>query len=318
MTLSKMGKPSVNGSGLGRDMICPSQASRECMKGMIVNADDFGFTCGVNAGVIRGFRDGIITSTTIMANGRAFDDAVDCAKKNPELGVGCHLALVDGVSVEKPSAIPSLADNEGRLPATVALLTSRLLAGAVQGDDIARELRAQITKVLNAGLNPTHLDSHKHTHSHPRVMEQVARVADEFGIRKVRKPFENAGALVRSAFADGWSSFKQSMTALAARTGAPRFQNLAQSHGLRTPEYFWGVAATGRLNRELILAMIESMPHGVSELMCHPGQYDDELEHSRTRLKREREVELEALTDPAVRGAVEQQGIKLMDYRGLN
>lgn len=285
---------------------------------MIVNADDFGFTRGVNAGVIHGYCDGIITSTTIMANGRAFDDAVDCAKKNPELGVGCHLVLVDGVSVEKPSAIPSLADNEGRLPATVALLTSRLLAGAIRGHDIARELRAQIAKVLNAGISPTHLDSHKHTHSHPRIMEQVVRVADEFGIRNVRKPFEGAGSLVKSAFANGWGSFKQSMTALAAQTAAPRFQSLARSHGLRTPEHFWGVAATGRLNRESILSMIESMPEGVSELMCHPGQYDDELEHSRTRLKREREVELEALTDLAVRAAVERQGIKLMDYRGLN
>lgn len=288
------------------------------MKAMIVNADDFGLTRGVNAGVMRGFRDGIITSATIMANGRAFQDAVDSAKKSPKLGIGCHLVLVDGVSVETPSAIPSLADSEGNLPATVAVLTSRLLSGAVRGEDIGRELRAQITKVLNAGINPTHLDSHKHTHSHPRIMEQVVRVAGEFGIRRVRSPFENAGALLKSAFADGWGSLKQSTMALAARTGARRFQKLARAHGIRTPDHFWGVAATGRLNRESILSMLRSMPEGVNELMCHPGQYDDELEHARTRLKKEREAELEALTDHAVRAAIEQQEIKLMDYRGLN
>lgn len=285
---------------------------------MIVNADDFGYTRGVNSGAIRGFRDGIITSATIMANGRAFDDAVDCAKQNPQLGVGCHLVLVDGVSVENPNTIPSLADSEGNLPATVAVLTSRLLAGRVRGEDIARELRAQVAKVLSAGINPTHLDSHKHTHSHPRVMEQVVRVADEFGIRCVRNPFERAGALIKSALADGWDSFKQSMAALLAHTAAPRFLELARTHGIRTPEHFWGVAATGRLNRESILSILGAMPEGVSELMCHPGQYDDELERSRTRLKRERETELEALTDPAVRAAIDAQGIKLMDYRGLN
>jgi len=288
------------------------------MKAMIVNADDFGYTRGVNAGIIRGFREGIITSTTIMANGRAFDDAVECAKENPELGVGCHLVLVDGVSTEMANAVPSLADAEGNLPATVGILTTKLLAGAVRGEDIARELRAQVTKVMNAGITPTHLDSHKHTHSHPRVMEQVVRVADEFGIHCVRNPFERAGALVKSAFTDGWGSFKQSAKALLAGTAEPQFQKLVRTRGIRTPDHFWGVTATGRLNRESILSVLESMQEGVNELMCHPGEYDDELERSRTRLKRERETELEALTDPSVREAIEQQGIKLMDYRGLN
>lgn len=288
------------------------------MKELIVNADDFGFTRGVNAGIIRGFRDGIITSTTVMGSGAAFQDAIDSAKENPELGVGCHLMLVDGVPVEKAEAIPSLVDSEGNLPKTVTALTARLMSGVIRTEDIANELRAQVTKVLKAGITPTHLDSHKHTHSHPRVMEQVLRVADEFGIRYVRKPFESAGALVKSAFADGWGSFKQSAKALASRTATPQFEKLARSHGIRTPDYFWGVGATGRLNRESLLSMLESMREGLNELMCHPGFYDDDLERSRTRLKRERETELDALTDPVIRAAIKVQGVKLMDYRGLN
>jgi chitin disaccharide deacetylase len=288
------------------------------MKRLIVNADDFGFARGVNSGVIRGFCDGIITSTTIMANGVAFEDAVERAKKNPKLGVGCHLVLVGGACVEVASAIPSLADDEGRLPPSLAVLTGKLLAGVVRGEDIARELRAQISKVIRAGIEPTHLDSHKHTHSHPRVMEQVVRVAEEFGIRRVRKPFEDADVLLRGAFGGGWSSLKRSVTALVARTAAPQFEKLVRAHGICTPERLWGVATTGRLNRGEILSMIGSMPEGVNELMCHPGEYDDELEHSRTKLKRERERELEALTDPAVRTAIAEQGIELIDYRGLN
>ncbi len=288
------------------------------MKRLIVNADDFGYTRGVNSGVIRGFCDGIITSTTIMANGVAFEDAIAHAKGNPKLGVGCHLVLVGGACVEAASAIPSLADDKGRLPPSLAVLTGKLLAGAVRGEDIARELRAQISKVIRAGIEPTHLDSHKHTHSHPRVMEQVVRVAEEFGIRRVRKPFEDANVLLRAAFGGGWGSFKRSVTALVARTAAPQFERLARAHGICTPERLWGVAATGRLNRGAILSMIGSMPEGVNELMCHPGEYDEELEHLRTRLKRERERELEALTDPAVRTAIDEQGIELIDYRGLS
>jgi chitin disaccharide deacetylase len=288
------------------------------MKRLIVNADDFGYTHGVNSGVIRGFRDGIITSTTIMASGAAFEDAVELAKQNPRLGVGVHLVLVGESSVEAASAIPSLADGKGRLPATLAILTRKLLTGAVRGEDIAREFRAQIKKVVCAGIEPTHVDSHKHTHSHPRVMEQVVRVAEEFGIRRVRKPFEDAGVLLWAGFGGGWSSLKRRMAGLAGRTAAPQFKKMVREHGMCTPDRFWGVAATGRLRRGTLLSVIGSLPDGVNEVMCHPGEYDEELEHSRTRLRKERQGELDALTDPAVRKAIDQQEIELMNYRGLN
>lgn len=288
------------------------------MKRLIVNADDFGYTHGVNAGIVRGFRDGIITSTTIMANGACFEDAVVRAKENPGLGVGVHLVLVGEASVEQASSIPSLADSQGQLPATLGALTRKLVAGRVSGDDIARELRAQISKVVHAGLEPTHLDSHKHTHSHPKVMEQVARVAREFGIRRVRKPFEDAGALLWSELSVDWKSLKRRGTALLARTAAPQFEKIAREQGIRTPDRLCGVAVTGRLHRQALLSVIGSLREGVNELMCHPGEYDQDLERSRTALKAQRQHELAALTDPAVRKAIEQQGIELTDYRGVN
>lgn len=287
------------------------------MKRLIVNADDFGYTRGVNSGVIRCFRDGIVTSATIMANGPAFEDAVECAKRNPRLGVGCHLVLVDGRSVEAPRAIPSLADSEGRLPRTLTALMGKVTVGSIRKEDIAREIRAQITKVIEAGITPTHLDSHKHAHSHPWILERVMQAAEEFGIRRVRRPFEDAGTLLRSAFSDGWSTMKQTASALMAGVALPRFEKLAEAHGILAPDRFWGVAATGRLNREAVLETIRLIPEGVNELMCHPGECDDDLEHSATRLKSAREEELKAFTDPAVRSAVETQGIKLMNYRDL-
>lgn len=287
------------------------------MKRLIVNADDFGYTRGVNAGVIRCFREGIVTSATIMANGPAFEDAVEQAKNHPTLGVGCHLVLVDGKSVEEPKAIPSLIDREGRLPLTLADLIRRVTTKSIRGEDIAREIRAQITKVIKDGIAPTHLDSHKHAHAHPWILEWVMRAAEEFGIRRVRKPFENTSALLKSAFSDGWQSMKQSASALAVNAASRQFEKLAQAHGILSPQRLWGVAATGHLDRDRVLATIRSMPEGVNEFMCHPGQYDQELERSATRLKNARETELQALTDPLVRTAVETQGIKLISYRDL-
>lgn len=288
------------------------------MKQLIVNADDFGYTRGVNAGIVRGFREGIVTSTTIMANGVAFEDAVDCARANPELGVGCHLVLVGGKCVAAAAKIASLADSEGCLPPSLATLLSKLSVGSIRAGEMEAELRAQVEKVIAAGVQPTHFDSHKHAHAHPRVMEAVVKVAEEFGVRRIRKPFEDAKALLWSAFRGGAGSWKQRATALMAGVNASGFQRMASSHGMRVPDHFMGVAATGRLNRQAILAMIGAMREGTTELMCHPGKYDEGLEESATRLKRERETELEGLTDPGVRAAVLAHDVRLINFRGLD
>lgn len=288
------------------------------MKRLIVNADDFGYTRGVNAGIVRGFRDGIVTSATIMANGDAFEDAIEGAQANPRLGVGCHLVLVGGKCVAPVTQVSSLADLEGRLPPSLPALLSKLSTGSVRLQAIEAELRAQVERVIASGLRPTHFDSHKHTHAHPRVMEVVVRVAEEFKVTRIRKPFEDTKTLLWPPCRSGVSSWKQRATALIAGVNASGFQKLASLHGIRTPDHFMGVAATGRLNREAILAMIGAMRDGVTELMCHPGQCDEELEKSPTRLKREREAELEGLTDPDVRRAIREHNVCLMTFQELD
>ena len=288
------------------------------MKRLIVNADDFGYTRGVNAGIVRGFRDGIVTSTTIMANGDAFEDAIKCAQANPKLGVGCHLVLVGGKCIAPAKEVGYLVDSEGRLPASLPALLSKLSTGSVGPETIETELRAQVERVIAVGLRPTHFDSHKHTHVHPKVMEVVVRVAEEFKITRIRKPFEDTTALLWPVFRAGVSSWKQRATALIAGVNVSGFRKLASLHGMRMPDHFMGVAATGRLNREAILAMIGAMRDGVTELMCHPGEYDEDLEKSSTRLKRERELELNGLTDPDVRAAIRERNICLMSFQELD
>jgi chitin disaccharide deacetylase len=288
------------------------------MKRLIVNADDFGFTRGVNEGIIQGFREGVITSTTLMANGNAFDDAVAQAQANPKLRIGCHLVLVGGKGVAQKQQIPSLADFEGNLPATLGLLMKRILRGSVSEGDLVTELRAQVAKIVACGIQPTHFDSHKHTHAHPRVLRACIRVAKEFGIHRLRKPFEDFGTLFRSATGDGWRSWKQRATAMASHAMAPSFRKAVRKYKMDTPEHFRGIAATGRLNTRTILAMIEGMPEGTSELMCHPGHCDSDLERSPTRLKMHRERELEAVTSPEVREAIKRHGIQLIDFRGMS
>jgi predicted glycoside hydrolase/deacetylase ChbG (UPF0249 family) len=147
------------------------------MRRLIVNGDDFGYTLGVNAGIFRAYCDGILTSTTLMANGDAFDDAVRIARQNPRLGVGCHLVLVGENPVAAAAKIPTLADRDGRLPASLGELVKDLSLGRVRQEDLETELRAQVQKIREAGIQPTHVDTHKHTHLHPRVMRAVVKIA---------------------------------------------------------------------------------------------------------------------------------------------
>ena len=237
------------------------------MRRLIVSADDFGFTRGVNEGILRAHEQGIVTATSLMANAPAFAHAVDIAYCTPSLDVGVHLVLW----------------REGqRLPQRVPSFLRRGLSSST--DEIEEEFSRQVEKIVAAGLTPSHLNTHKHVHLLPHVWRAVARVATRFGILWVRRPL---------------------------------YRRQATARGLRTPDHFLGVRLTGRLNRQRLLKRLERLPTGLNELMCHPGLCDDELRRAPTRLKRERQVELEALTNPEVRRLLERKGIELTSFRAL-
>jgi len=264
---------------------------------LVVNADDFGFTPDVNSGIVEAHRRGILTATTLMANGDAFDDAVRLARETPSLDVGCHLVLIGGRSLVSGKPFP----------ATVAQLLVALARRQIRLYD---ELACQTRRVIAAGIRPTHLDTHKHTHLAPPVLEAVARVARDFGIQWVRGPFDlPMGALAAPRLTRLVSG------ALGLLRG--RFHGVLVSHGCRTVDHFAGFQLTGRLGCGELVALAASLPEGSTELMCHPGHLDDALRNAPTRLKESRERELAALTAPEVREALERHSIELVNFAGL-
>jgi chitin disaccharide deacetylase len=281
-------------------------------KQVILNADDFGLTRGVNEGIIRAHRDGILTSATLMANGPAFDHAIELARAIPSLGVGCHLVLVGGQSVAPPKEIPSLARPDGRLPDSLPLFAARVSSGRIRQADIERELRAQVDKIRSAGISPTHFDTHKHTHIVPRVLEVIGRIAQDVGVTAIRKPFER----LRHSWS-GAPKTKQLFAASAVRAISANFRKASRKHGLRSPDHFLGLAMTGGLGPAALLRLLENLPPGQTEIMFHPGLADADLLATGSRLQRERELELAALIDPAVKRAVAAHGIQLITYRDL-
>ncbi len=288
------------------------------MKYLILNADDFGMTRGVNQGIIRAHREGILTSTTLMANGSAFEDAVEQAAANPKLGVGCHLVLVGGKCVAPREDVSSLADAQGNLPESLPMFVAKLSSGMIPAQEIERELRAQIEKIRSAGITPTHLDTHKHTHAHPRVMEALGKAAKELGIKRVRKPVENLHDSWKTMQADEKGISMQIVAAGAVRAVAPRFLAIARKYGLTFPDHFLGLAVTGQVSAAALRRMVDTLDEGSTEIMLHPGICDADLVQSSTRLREHREIELAALLDPGVRSALDERGIRLISYRELN
>jgi len=252
---------------------------------LVVNADDFGFTGDVNRGIIDAHRNGILAATTLMANGAAFNDAVRLARQTPSLDVGAHLTLVGGPEQ----------------PPTVTALIEALLLGRVKPYD---EFAAQLSRITGAGIRPTHLDTHKHTHLWPSVLDAVLRVAREFGVAWVRAPFDHPSA-------------ETSMKARAIAFAAPRFRRKIAACGLRATDHFAGFDMTGRFGATELAGLIERLPEGVTEFMCHPGYCTDELRGARTRLKESRERELQALTSRMARDAVARANVELTGYRAF-
>ena len=269
-------------------------------KRLVVNADDFGFTPDVNAGIVEGHRGGILTATTLMANGDAFDDAARLARDAPSLDIGCHLVLIGGRSLAS-----------GRpLPLTVPQLLRALARREIRPYE---ELAAQVRYILAAGIQPSHLDTHKHTHLAPPVLDAVARIGREFGIRWVRRPFD----FPLNAQMSGAVPAVKRMTSRTLALLRRRFHRVLDAHGCRTTDHFAGFQITGRFRTAELVQLLALVPDGSTEFMCHPGRCGDALRRARTRLKESRERELEALLSPEARTALDLHGIRLVSYRDL-
>ncbi|MGB0036758.1 MAG: ChbG/HpnK family deacetylase [Candidatus Acidiferrales bacterium] len=288
------------------------------MKRLIVNADDFGITRGVNRGILRCYQDGIVTSTTIMANGDAFEDAVELARANPGLGVGVHLVLVGGCAVARREEISSLADENGQLPPTLSSLIRKCNLGRVPARQIECELRAQIERVRSAGITPTHLDTHKHAHMDPWIMKALTRVAGECGISRVRMPFEDISSAFGPVGGNGGGSIARRLFVVASLMSYPAFRYFVRRSQMHSPDHFFGFVVTGRLDGDTLLRILRHLPEGTSELMCHPGINDSDLQKQGTRLMAQRETELNALIDPSARKAISERGVRIISYRDLN
>ncbi len=283
----------------------------------IINADDFGLSPGVNRGIVSGFRDGILTSTTMLVNLKYFEDAVNLARENPDLPVGIHLSLLWGRPLSEPVQVPTLVRRDGCFPRSLSTLAARYFLGRLSREQVRLELRNQVRKFLDAGLTPTHLDTHKHVHCLPGILEALIEVAAEFGIERVRLPLEDKldigppseGRRPRPSWT---SSAKRRLIRFLCRGSRARLRQA----GIRTADHFVGIGYQTCLNSDVLHLILSHLRGGVTEIMCHPG-YEDEPLREFSSTPPYREVELEGLKNRRVRDLVSAGAVKLTHYGDL-
>ena len=263
---------------------------------LIINADDFGLTAGINRAIAELHDAGMLTSATLMADGPEFHDAVEIAKGRPGLSVGCHIVLVDGMPVSAPDDIPTLIGADGKsFRASLAEFVIDTLLGRISETDVLRETAAQVQKLQRAGIDVTHLDTHKHTHLFPAIARPMLHVAERCSIGAVRNPFEQPWSMQ--------GSLLRQLQVHALRYFRSRFFALPQirSGVVATTDGTIAVSATGHLNPTTLARILAAMPEGTWEMVCHPGYNDDALRSVPTRLREERNIERLALLGAAMK-----------------
>jgi chitin disaccharide deacetylase len=286
------------------------------LRRLIINADDFGFTPGVNRAIVEAHTHGIVTSSTLMANGQAFGEAAQMAKASPGLSVGCHIVLIDGEPVLDASVLPTITHSrsfrDGLKTFAARAFTRRMNTGEIES-----EARAQIQKIQSAGIQVSHVDTHKHTHIFPQILRPLLRAARDCGVRALRNPFGPRFPLRSSqllAQPNLWTRFAE-VRILSRFAG--QFRRAVDREGFVTPDGTLGIEVTGTLDERLFQAIAHSIPDGTWEFVCHPGYNDAYLAAAKTRLRESRELELKVLTMPAAHGVLAQAGVQLISYRDL-
>ncbi len=265
---------------------------------LILNADDFGLTPGINQAIVELHQAGALTSATLMATGPAFEQAAALARAHPTLGVGCHLVFADGLPVSHPESIATLLGADGKhFRPSLYDFAQAVLRKTIREEDLAREAQAQIQKLQRAGIDVTHVDTHKHTHLFPAVLEPVLHIALRCGIQAIRTPFEPAWAAQLAH-----ASLARRLQLALVRRFEPAFRNQIQRASTLAPTGTLGIAATGTLTEPALRALLSALselpeqdPPRIFELCCHPGHCDPALDAASTRLRASREVEYRAL-----------------------
>lgn len=280
-------------------------------KQLIINADDFGIHPAVNEAVRKAATEGILTSTSLMAGGDAFDEAVEMARSMPSLGIGIHLTLVGGIKpVLPPSEVPSLTWDNGVFCHDYGKLIVRDLEGKISLSEVYAEWDAQIQKIMNTGLPVTHMDGHQHMHMWPHFYPIARDLAKKYHISCMRVPDEDVLFGMKDGHIIRWAA-KNGLSLLSRMHRS----DLKKNH-VRTNDHFFGMLYGGHLSPERFAKFILQTKPGITEIMCHPSADTRAMEDT-FHWGYHGEDELAGLLADINRELIAKKQISLISYRDV-
>ena len=282
------------------------------LKKLVINADDFGLSSGVNRAVEQAWQQGILTQASLMAGGDAFDEAIAIAERNPGLQVGLHLTLVQGRPVLPPDKVPGLVTANGCFPDNPVLMGMKLFFDPTIRMQLRNEIEAQILKVKQAGIPLTHIDGHLNIQMHPTVFSVLSELMQLHGITSFRITRER---LLQNLRHDRTRLAGKLAERLIFGALASHAQPSLRYHDITTASEVKGVLNSGRMTEDYLLAITENLRPGLTEWYLHPGCLPDD-EISRRMPGYRHEQELAALLSPTVKQRLKELEISLCNYRG--
>jgi len=275
---------------------------------LIVHADDFGLSEKTNEGIERAHRSGIVTSTSLMATGAAFESAIRVSRSTPTLDIGIHLTLTEEEPLSKRNSIATLLDNDEKFYDHAITFIKRYMAGKISLDEVRQEMDAQICKVLDYGVKVSHLDSHQHIHMLPGIRKVVGELAGKYSISAIRYPRESLMPYMLLE--------KGGLARLVQLLGLNTFCAIARTPDIRQPDHFFGFFYGGGLTKDRLWRLLhQRCSAGTCEIMCHPGVYDEACRYNHWDYHWQEE--LDALTDQEIRGYLDSSDIELISYADL-
>lgn len=278
------------------------------MRSLIIHADDFGLSEKLNEGIIRAHTDGLLTSASLIPVGSAFHSAVALSKYHPTLDLGIHLTLIEEKPLLPPEEIPSLVLKNGHFYPHAKKLFRQYLLHKISIEEVRNEFSKQIERVLDQGLQISHLDSHQHIHIMPKIFQVTVELAKKYNIRAIRIPNER----LRFYMFKNPKSYSRLIQLLVVKT----ITSFLDPDSLIITDHFSGFFYGGRLNRNNLKKVIETLPEdGICELMCHPGLSDSDTRYS--HWKYNWSDELMALSDSNIYSLIKEKGFTLKSYQEI-
>ncbi|MBD2567834.1 hopanoid biosynthesis-associated protein HpnK [Anabaena lutea] len=277
----------------------------------IINGDDFGFSQGVNQAIIQAHSQGVLTSTSLMVSGDAAEDAIALAKNYPDLAVGLHLVLVCGKSVLPPSQIPHLVDSDGNFSDNPTQAGLNYQFNQATREELRQEIRAQLEKFRDSGLQLSHVDGHLHLHVHPVILGILVDLANEFNIKLMRLPSEE---LAKSLKLDQRNLLIKIVWSVVFGQLRRYGENLLKAHNIEFANRVYGLLQTSNVTEEYLLGLIPQIQADFIEIYSHPA-----IVNAGEPLNTPGgEIELGALLSERVREALVVNGFELTNYVKLN